>query len=471
MCMCGEGGVKDFERAIGVLTVAAKNDNLKAMIELAQLYEKNGDFKNTERSLFWRQRSEERAREVLGKKLDSKACLEIAQIFKSGKYVDTLGSLRSDGYQEISDVWSGTGCADMCYSLAKSSSDEKEKISWLLRASLLENVYAQIDLANYYLYEAKLAGNAAYWYYRVAENGLAEGQWMVGVLLKLGLGVGKDLHRAVDFYKKAALSGYVRAMVRCILLTMSNKICYDDSIVKIFDELSSSDNVEALTILGDCYKIGFYVDKDIIKAKELYKTVSKEGSGYAAFRICEILELEGADIRKELEELSRFGCGEACEKLGDIKWKSGEESAAIIDYWRSINYGYLSVAETVCSILDAKARSGSISFSDNLKYEQIKVMFTQIKKSGKFRYNLSLLDFQMKSLVRMIPKDIDTETDIFYVDKPCDQKRFCHLDDWKDNIDEDYEKCDNSQPDWAEESGWNDMYGGGCDPSDFIDYD
>ena len=25
--------------------------------------------------------------------------------------------------------------------------------------------------------------------------------------------------------------------------------------------------------------------------------------------------------------------------------------------------------------------------------------------------------------------------------------------------------------DWAEESGWNDMYGGGCDPSDFIDYD
>ena len=25
--------------------------------------------------------------------------------------------------------------------------------------------------------------------------------------------------------------------------------------------------------------------------------------------------------------------------------------------------------------------------------------------------------------------------------------------------------------DWAEESGWNDVYGGGCEPSDFIDYD
>ena len=36
----------------------------------------------------------------------------------------------------------------------------------------------------------------------------------------------------------------------------------------------------------------------------------------------------------------------------------------------------------------------------------------------------------------------------------------------------DDEGCDmNFPPDWAEESGWNDMYGGGCDPSDFIDYD
>jgi hypothetical protein len=44
--------------------------------------------------------------------------------------------------------------------------------------------------------------------------------------------------------------------------------------------------------------------------------------------------------------------------------------------------------------------------------------------------------------------------------------------EYPSSVIDDDEGCDmNFPPDWAEESGWNDMYGGGCDPSDFIEYD
>ncbi len=84
-------------------------------------------------------------------------------------------------------------------------------------------------------------------------------------------------------------------------------------------------------------------------------------------------------------------------------------------------------------------------------------------------YWMSLLNKHSQFIEKYRDATKSEETDDEILNKVSSYIAEC---DWRRKMDR-YREYDYSYlpADWAEESGWNDMYGGGCDPSDFIDYD
>jgi len=111
---------------------------------------------------------------------------------------------------------------------------------------------------------------AFYWYRKAAEQGLAEGQYNLGMLYYQGHGVQKDYAQGLNWVAKAACQGYSTAQ----------------------------------NSLGDSYQRGFAVPRDIEQALAWYRKAAdhQDDAAWSAQKTLGSMYLKGADVPRDVEQ-------------------------------------------------------------------------------------------------------------------------------------------------------------------------
>ena len=130
------------------------------------------------------------------------------------------------------------------------------------------------------------------WYFKAAEQGHDDAQWLVGNMYSSGDGVEKNYYRAKEWYEKAANTGNELAQQALGRLYAEGKGVSKNysTAIKWFKEAIERGSSGALLALGSMYETGKGVAKDQNRATELYQKAASLG-GYVATKLIESLDL------------------------------------------------------------------------------------------------------------------------------------------------------------------------------------
>lgn len=165
----------------------------------------------------------------------------------------------------------------------------------------------QSGKAKYYLIGAKL--------------GSAHAQYQLARRFESGDGVRKDIDQAFNWYQKAAIQGHSQALNQVAFLILT---ILEEGDVRVDKEqafellIKAAENKElndiGFYLLAYCYEHSIHFDKDVDKAKELYKQAAQKGSIKAMYRL-------GVLFAKEETEQEKITAVEwlflACERGND----------------------------------------------------------------------------------------------------------------------------------------------------------
>jgi len=131
----------------------------------------------------------------------------------------------------------------------------------------------------------------------VENNGLAT--YFIGYLYFIGEVVEKNIDKATFYYKKSFNeSGNIDSGLEVAKICFLYQKKYQES-YNIYRTIITTNNHIALTALGNFYRNGFYVKKDLNKALEYYQKAIKYGNLSAPIRISGIYRQQ----RKYLKSL------------------------------------------------------------------------------------------------------------------------------------------------------------------------
>jgi len=113
----------------------------------------------------------------------------------------------------------------------------------------------------------------------LAEEGNPQAQYGIAILYKEGWGTEKDVHKAIEYYQKAAKAGHVRAMFDLGLFYQQGHIVKQDytKAVKWYEQAAERDYSAAMYGLGGLYFNGFGVEKNEEVGKSWYLKSAKAG--------------------------------------------------------------------------------------------------------------------------------------------------------------------------------------------------
>lgn len=131
---------------------------------------------------------------------------------------------------------------------------------------------------------------AAFLYQKAARKGHTESIFKCGQLFEYGIGVTKNIDKALDFYRDAASKGHVqskRSLAQIIAnsqktnncQTFTNHIFTQKDIENAFQmmlEAASEGDIEAISNLGEMYRDGIGVEKNMKLAFECFSNVVKQ---------------------------------------------------------------------------------------------------------------------------------------------------------------------------------------------------
>ncbi|CAM1378748.1 SEL1-like repeat protein [Fretibacterium fastidiosum] len=134
-------------------------------------------------------------------------------------------------------------------------------------------------------------GEAAEWYRKAADQGLAKAQKALGDLYARGDGVGRNVPKALELYQEAAKQGMAEAKK-----AMGDLYARGDGIGKnvpkaleLYQEAAKQGMAEAQKALGDLYANGADgVGKNVPKAREWYQKAADQGNQEARDRLAEL---------------------------------------------------------------------------------------------------------------------------------------------------------------------------------------
>jgi TPR repeat protein len=164
---------------------------------------------------------------------------------------------------------------------------------------------------------------SAYSYYMKAANlGNVDAMTNLGILYEKGLGVSKNIEKAINWLKKAIdLEENARAMnaLGSIFYYGSDDIDIDYSeALKLFRKASEQGNVDATNNLGVCYEEGNGVAKNLERAKHFYKKASdrNHSCGTNNYGYIFLLEKKFDDAFKMFQIAKALGSIESSYNIG-----------------------------------------------------------------------------------------------------------------------------------------------------------
>jgi uncharacterized protein len=124
---------------------------------------------------------------------------------------------------------------------------------------------------------------AAKWYLKAAEQGVAEAQYNLGSFYENGEGVTMDKTNAVKWYRKAAEQGYDSAQSRLGRCYADGSGVVKDAkeAVKWYQRAAERGNAVAQNNLANCYSKGDGVPQDEVEAVKWYRKAAEQGAAGA----------------------------------------------------------------------------------------------------------------------------------------------------------------------------------------------
>ena len=128
---------------------------------------------------------------------------------------------------------------------------------------------------------------AAAWYRKAADKGLAQAQHSLGVLYELGSGVPADPVTAAQWYRKAAEQGFAPAQFSLGLCYVHGKGVPQDfgKALEWYGKAAKQNNSDAMLNLAFLYHNGQGVPKDEARSFDLVRQAAEAGSPDAQFQL------------------------------------------------------------------------------------------------------------------------------------------------------------------------------------------
>lgn len=137
------------------------------------------------------------------------------------------------------------------------------------------------------------------WYKKAAEQGYAIAQHLLGVCYYFGLGVSKDSEKAIEWYTRAAKQEYAKAQYD--LANCMGALKDYNAAAQWYDKAAQQGLAEAQFKLGVCYYNGLGVTQNYEKAYYWYKKAAEQGDIRSQINCGYCFEV-GCGINKDLEK-------------------------------------------------------------------------------------------------------------------------------------------------------------------------
>jgi len=173
---------------------------------------------------------------------------------------------------------------------------------WYLLGAKAGEQHAKEDLAWYYMYTSREPGHyqkAMYWWRKAA---CRCGDYQIGKLYALGLGVRKDIAEAARWYKRSADAGYANAQAaygdllrRGLLGAAPNP----KAALPYYEKAADQGNGDAMYAIADMLERGIVLPRDRGRAEVIYAAAAAHCSGPALFRLAQIRWVGSAHTPKD----------------------------------------------------------------------------------------------------------------------------------------------------------------------------
>ena len=163
--------------------------------------------------------------------------------------------------------------------LVRSNDTLDDGISWLKQAAS-SDADAMYLLGRIYLRKHNDVKQAFYWYEKAAQNNHTDAMVDVGAFYIFGYHVERNIGKAIEWYKKAALLNSPVAIHNLGFLCYQDKELHDTAI-NFFAKAANLGYADSAYMLGIMYLQGLGVEKDAQKARDYLILSNKLGKHYA----------------------------------------------------------------------------------------------------------------------------------------------------------------------------------------------
>lgn len=186
---------------------------------------------------------------------------------------------------------------DKNYQLTNPSSLSAQDIIEALGRLNYDQEKIKIDIAHYQQTLKPMSSGEAKEIIRQSDYGYPQGQFQLGLMYQLGIGVKKNIEEAVKYYQLAATQNNAKAQYALALLALTGK-GIDKDYKEAEDWLTKSalsGNVDAQYLLGQLYEFGYgesdsknYIAKDLVAAKTMYGLAATNDSTKAQYSLAQL---------------------------------------------------------------------------------------------------------------------------------------------------------------------------------------
>ena len=161
-------------------------------------------------------------------------------------------------------------------------------MEWYEKAAAKGHVNGQVNIG-IVSYKKERYEDAVTWFTKAAEQHDADAERWLGHCYRFGNGVEQNFDTALEWYEKAAAKGHAGAQYG-IGIVNYKKERYEEA-VTWFTKAAAQGDTDAEVHLGDCYRKGRGVTRDIPKAIEWYTKAAEKVDTEAAESLRELTQL------------------------------------------------------------------------------------------------------------------------------------------------------------------------------------
>lgn len=330
----GEGVIVNADEAVKWLEKAANQNNPKALALLGKCYNKgNGVRKDSNKAdELWR-KAFPKLKE-LAEKDDAEGQFYLGLSYFNGAGV-TENPAQAFEWSLKAAEQGNTRAQLMVGELYRNGEvvekDDSQAVSWYRKAADQGFAPAQHLLGKCYDYGIgvqKDIAQAVSWYRKAADQGEAEGQAFLGRCYENGVGVPQNTSTAIKWYEKSADQGcsYGQQQLGAYYYFEGHNMTQAFILLNKAAEQGES---SAQALLGQCYRDGDGVDKNLDKAVKWYQESADQGNGLGLYGLAGCYD-EGAGVGQDkvkaldlYQKAAEEGLEKAFNSIGLI-YESGE---------------------------------------------------------------------------------------------------------------------------------------------------